>query len=105
VTWKPYTAFDRRLQASLYMNTKRKERYTIWQGVCFGGMKGVIMVYNLVTVGYPLYSLLMCQNPDELRKTAKWAGVKGGSRECLMDNICGKWCFWLADTSESLGSL
>ncbi|XP_065883697.1 WD repeat-containing protein 26-like isoform X2 [Dysidea avara] len=36
-----------------------------------------------------LASLLMCQNPDELRKTAKWAGVKSGSRERLMDNICG----------------
>lgn len=36
------------------------------------------------------FSLLMCQNAEELRKMANWAGVKGGSREHLMDNICGK---------------
>ena len=96
MTWKPYTAFDRRLQASLYMNMRRKERYTIWQGVFWWYERFAI----LVIVVYPFHSLLMCQNPDELRKTAKWAGVKGGSRECLMDNICGEWC-WLADTSES----
>ena len=32
----------------------------------------------------------MCQNAEELKKMANWAGVKGGSREHLMDNICGK---------------
>lgn len=36
------------------------------------------------------YSLMMCQNTEELRKMANWAGVKGGSREHLMDSICGK---------------
>lgn len=33
---------------------------------------------------------MMCQNAEELKKMANWAGVKGGSREHLMDNICGK---------------
>ena len=32
----------------------------------------------------------MCQNAEELKKMANWTGVKGGSRENLMDNICGK---------------
>lgn len=36
-----------------------------------------------------LAGLMMCQNAEELKKMAKWAGVKGGSRENLMDNICG----------------
>lgn len=36
------------------------------------------------------FSLMMCQNAEELKKMANWAGVKGGSRENLMDNICGK---------------
>lgn len=61
---------------------------------------GLWRVFLWFIIYYSICSLLMCQNPDELRKTAKWAGVKGGSREHLMDNICGEGCFWLADMSE-----
>ena len=52
------------------------------------------MVFTILVFNTLLFwvscRLMMCQNAEELKKMAKWAGVKGGSRENLMDSICGK---------------
>ena len=44
----------------------------------------------------------MCQNAEELKKMANWTGVKGGSRENLMDNICGKNFVYHSNTWNTL---
>ena len=54
-----------------------------------GNVVFAMLVFTICCSGFSC-RLMMCQNAEELKKMANWTGVKGGSRENLMDNICGK---------------